>query len=85
MVYNESLQMIGPAFICIRDMHSVVGDVVRHSFADDPSGLYYGPSSLRGSRLMRIASSLGLCPKVIGIDHPTKRSCVLQVLLWKRI
>ena len=34
---------------------------------------------------MRIASSLELCPKVIGIDHPTKRSCVLQVSWQKSI
>ena len=34
---------------------------------------------------MRIASSLDLCPKLIGIDHPTKRSCVLHVVLLQRI
>ena len=34
---------------------------------------------------MRIASSLDLCPKVIGIDHPAKRSCVPQVVLRQRI
>ena len=28
---------------------------------------------------------MDLCPKVIGIDHPAKRSCVLQVVLRKRI
>ena len=55
--------------------------MVLHSFADDPAGQSYGPSSLRGSRLMRIASSLDLCPKVIGIDHPAKRSCVVQVMM----
>ena len=59
--------------------------MVMHSFADDPAGQYYGPSSLMGSRLIRIASSLHLCPKVIGIDYPTKRSCVLQVVLRQRI
>ena len=30
---------------------------------------------------MRIASSLDLCPNVIGIDPPIIRSCVLQVML----
>ena len=34
---------------------------------------------------MRIASSLDLCPKVIWIDHPAKRSCVLLVVLQQRI
>ena len=34
---------------------------------------------------MRIASSLDLCPKVIEIDHPTNKSCVLQVVLLQRI
>ena len=72
MVYNESLQTIGPAFICGRDLHSVVDDMVLHSFVKDPAGRYYGPSSSMGSRMMRIASSLDLCPKLIGIDHPTK-------------
>ena len=28
---------------------------------------------------------MNLRPKVKGIDHPTKRSCVLQVVLQKRI
>ena len=32
---------------------------------------------------MSIASSLNLCPKVIGIGHPANRSCVLQVA-WRR-
>ena len=35
--------------------------------------------------MMRIASSLDLCPKVIGIDHHKKISCVLQLVLWQRI
>ena len=30
---------------------------------------------------MRIVVSLELFPKVIGIDHPVIRSCVLQVML----
>ena len=34
---------------------------------------------------MRITSSLDLYPKVIGIDNPTERSCVLQVVLRQRI
>ena len=34
---------------------------------------------------MRIASSLDLCPKVTWIDHPAKRSCVIQVVLCQRI
>ena len=29
----------------------------------------------------RIASSLDLCPKVIGVDHLVIESCVLQVML----
>ena len=35
--------------------------------------------------MMRITSSLDLCPTVIGIGHPPKRSYVLQVVLRKRI
>ena len=31
--------------------------------------------------MVRIASSLDLCPKVRGIDHPVIGSCVLQVML----
>ena len=31
--------------------------------------------------VVRIASSLELCPKVRGIDHPVIGSCVLQVML----
>ena len=31
--------------------------------------------------MVRIASSLDLCPKVKGIDHPVIGSCVLQVML----
>ena len=76
MLYVESLWTIGSAYTCGRDLHLVV---------DDPAGRYYGPYSLRGSRLMRIASSLDLFPKVTGIDHPEKRSCVLYVLLRKGI
>ena len=77
--------MMSVAFICGRDINSVVYVVVMHSFVDDPTCRCYGPSSLRGSRTMRIASSLDLCYKVIGIDHPAKRSCVLQVVLQQRI
>ena len=85
MVYDKSLQMIGHAFICGLDLHSIVDDVVLHAFENDPTDQYYGTSLLRGSRQMRIASSLDLCPKVIGIDHPAMRSCVLQVVLRQRI
>ena len=53
--------------------------MVLHSFADDPAGRYYGPLSLRGSRMMRTTSSLDICPKVIGIDHPAKTLCVFLV------
>ena len=59
--------------------------MVLHSFVDDQAGQYYGTSSLRENMLMRITSSLDISPKLIGIDHPTKRSCVLQVVLRKRI
>ena len=60
-------------------------DMVLHSFADNQVGRYYGPSSLRGSRIMRIATSLDLCPKVIGIYHTTKISCVLKVVFLQKI
>ena len=84
MVYDEcfiQVQMIGYAFICRQDINSVLDDVVMHSFTDDPACRCYGPSLLRGSRMMRIASSWDLCPKVIGIDHTSKISCVLQVMM----
>ena len=35
--------------------------------------------------MRNIASSMDLCPKVIGIDHQENISCVLQVELKKRI
>ena len=47
---------------CGRDLNLVV---------DDSAGRYHGLGS------WRIASSLDLCPKVIDIDHPKKKSCVL--------
>ena len=85
MFYGDPLQMIGLIFICRWYLHLVVDNVVRHSFADNLAGRCYGPSLLRGSILIRIASSLDLCPKVLWIDHNANRSCVLQVVLWKRI
>ena len=27
---------------------------------------------------------MDICPKVIGIDHPTNRPCELQVAWWKK-
>ena len=48
--YDESLWTTGPAFTCRRDLHSVV---------DDSIGRYYGPSLLRGSRLLEDCIILG--------------------------